>query len=80
MAAELGAEPVMIVAEAHSLPEWPKPAPPGTNLPNRHLEYAITWFGLAVVWAVMTVWWIRALLRGRRSDADAGRTGIRRQH
>ena len=24
------------------------------NIPNDHLEYAITWFGLAAVWAVMT--------------------------
>jgi surfeit locus 1 family protein len=71
MASELGTESVMIVAETHSLPEWPKPAPPGTNLPNRHLGYAITWFGLAIVWAAMTVWWIVTRLRG---GSDGGST------
>jgi surfeit locus 1 family protein len=51
--------------------EHPAPAPPGpvpapipTNIPNRHLEYALTWFGLAAsligVYAAM-------LLRRRRT-------------
>lgn len=65
MAAALGTEPVLIVAQAHSLGDWPRPVPPGTDVPNRHLGYAVTWYGLALVWAVMTVLWIRAELRGR---------------
>jgi surfeit locus 1 family protein len=65
MAERLGTERVLIVAETHSGGEWPRPAPPGTNLPNRHLEYAVTWFGLAAVWAGMTVYLIRHELRGR---------------
>jgi surfeit locus 1 family protein len=28
--------------------------PPTVNIPNNHLGYAITWFGLALVWSVMT--------------------------
>jgi surfeit locus 1 family protein len=63
MAAALGAEPVLLVAETHPWTEWPRPAPPGTNIPNRHLEYAVTWFGLAAVWAGMTVFWVRQQLR-----------------
>jgi surfeit locus 1 family protein len=65
MAEALGTEPVLLVAESFSGGEWPKPAPPGTDLPNRHLEYAVTWFGLAAAWAGMTVFWIRTELRGR---------------
>ncbi|MEO0344224.1 MAG: SURF1 family protein [Pseudomonadota bacterium] len=34
------------------------------NLPNNHLEYAITWFGLAAVWAAMTGY---ALVKTRRT-------------
>ena len=33
-----------------------------TGIPNDHLNYAITWFSLALVWAVMTLallWRIR---------------------
>lgn len=52
MALALGASrhpDVMILAETSSSPEWaalvPTPLPP--NIPNRHLEYALTWFGLA---------------------------------
>jgi surfeit locus 1 family protein len=76
MAEALGTEPVLLVAESHPWTEWPRPTPPGTNVPNRHLEYAVTWFGLAAVWAGMTLWWIRTELRGRprrlRPDPDRG--------
>jgi surfeit locus 1 family protein len=64
MAAELDTEPVLVVAQSHNLDEWPRPVPPGAELPNRHLEYAITWFALAAVWVGMTVFLIRAELRG----------------
>lgn len=41
--------PVFLMAETSTNPEWaaltPLPAPVG--LTNRHLEYALTWFGLA---------------------------------
>jgi surfeit locus 1 family protein len=63
MAEALGTEPVLLVAETHPWTEWPRPTPPGTNIPNRHLGYAVTWFGLAAVWVGMTVFWIRQQLR-----------------
>lgn len=34
-----------------ALPEPPTPAPLPTDIPNRHLEYALTWFGLAAALA-----------------------------
>jgi len=52
MALALGARRhpgVMVMAETSSNPEWraliPEPMP--LDIPNRHLEYALTWFGLA---------------------------------
>ncbi len=54
MAEALGTEPVMVVASASDDPDAPMPLPVGVNIPNDHLGYAITWFGLAAVWAVMT--------------------------
>jgi surfeit locus 1 family protein len=52
MAQHLGAAnpaPVFLMAETSSNPEWKAliPAPLPTEIPNRHLEYAGTWFGLA---------------------------------
>lgn len=54
MAAALGAEnaaPVFLAAETSSNPDWPalKPGLPAVEIPNRHLEYALTWFALAAV-------------------------------
>ncbi len=54
MAAALGTAPVLIVASSSDDPEQPLPMPVTVNLPNNHLGYAIQWFGLAVVWALMT--------------------------
>ena len=60
----LGAEPLLIVARTDSAA-----TPSLTTLPlnsaafrNDHLQYAITWFSLAAVWALMTIallWRIR---------------------
>lgn len=52
MALALGARRhpgVMVMAETSSNPEWPAliPEPLPLDIANRHLEYALTWFGLA---------------------------------
>jgi len=41
--------PLVLMAETSSNPEWQalEPAPLPAEIPNRHLEYALTWFGLA---------------------------------
>jgi len=56
MAKALGAPapaPVFLFAETATNPEFEAlvPAPVPTDIPNRHLEYAITWFGLAAALA-----------------------------
>jgi surfeit locus 1 family protein len=63
------AEPLLLVAEtATGATRFPLPLKPGVNLPNDHLEYAVTWGGMALVWSVMgglLVWreWSRAAAR-----------------
>jgi surfeit locus 1 family protein len=61
MAETLGAEPLLIIAESGSPGggEWPKPLRLGVSLANNHLQYAITWFALALVWAVMSALLVR---------------------
>ncbi|MDT8343616.1 MAG: SURF1 family protein [Thermohalobaculum sp.] len=65
MARVFGAEPVLVVAEtATAGPDgWPQPMPLTVDLPNNHLNYAITWGLLALVWAVMAAVWTRRELR-----------------
>ncbi|WP_171131456.1 MULTISPECIES: SURF1 family protein [unclassified Ruegeria] len=54
LAAALGTEPVLLIARSETDPGV-IPLPVDTaGIPNDHLQYAITWFGLALVWAVMT--------------------------
>ncbi len=54
LAAALGAEPILLIARSQTDPGV-TPLPVDTEgIPNDHLQYAITWFGLALVWAAMT--------------------------
>lgn len=56
MAGMLGTEPVLVIAREMS-PSNPgvTPLPVDTSaIPNDHLSYAITWFSLAAIWAIMT--------------------------
>jgi len=66
MAAKLQTEPVLIVTR-EATGDGITPLPVGTQgIPNNHLNYAVTWFSLAAVWAGMTgllLWRIR-----RRTD------------
>ncbi len=72
MAAELGTSPVLVVADRISRLDgsdgtsWTatRPAPIDANVPNDHLEYAITWFSLACVWSLMTIFWLWRIRRG----------------
>ena len=41
--------------------EFPKPQEPKANLTNNHLGYAITWFGLAIALAVVSLLYLRTL-------------------
>ncbi len=62
MAAALGTEPLLVVAREAIGPGL-SPAPVSVNIANDHLGYALTWFGLAAVWAAMTVGFLRTRRR-----------------
>lgn len=65
IAAHLGAEPVLIVARSVEGADlaYLVPQPLGIDIRNDHLEYAITWFLLAFVWAAMSLYLIWRLRR-----------------
>lgn len=62
----LTAAPFYIDQEA-PVPEggWPKPGKLEVHLPDNHLQYAITWFGLALALAGVYVLWVTRRLFGR---------------
>lgn len=66
LAAHLDTEPVLIIARSQT-DDHVTPLPVDTSgIPNDHLQYAVTWFGLALVWLVMTVYFLwRPGARGR---------------
>lgn len=55
--------PFYIEQEAPQLPGAPKAGPLVVKLPNNHLQYAITWFGLAGALAAVYFVWLRSRLR-----------------
>jgi surfeit locus 1 family protein len=62
MAAKLNAEPTFFVVAREAPVTGSRRCPVDTAYPNDHWGYAITWFSLAAVWAVMTgglLWRIR---------------------
>lgn len=74
------AVPFMAELELMTVPGgWPRAGVTRLQLPNRHLEYAITWFGLAASLAAIFALFARRQLSAspdRGSDADiADRSG-----
>ncbi|MCM2560632.1 SURF1 family protein [Lutimaribacter sp. EGI FJ00015] len=70
MAQVLNTRPLLVVARSLSPAEQgvtPLPLD-SSGIPNDHLEYAITWFSLAAIWATMTGFF---LWRNRRPTSQA---------
>lgn len=60
MAERLNTEPVLIVARSATPEAAVTPQAVTTaGIPNNHLQYAITWFSLAFIWAAMTIYFLR---------------------
>ena len=64
-----GALPAMIEAADTNVPGgWPRGRDPQqihNNIPNRHLEYALTWYAMAVVMVIIAGLFMRARLRSK---------------
>lgn len=60
MSKQLNTEPVLIIAREMSAPDpGVTPLPVDTSaIPNDHLSYAVTWFSLAIIWAIMTLYFM----------------------
>ena len=67
MATALETAPIMVSIARSTALGAPTPLPVTVALPNNHLAYALQWFGLAIVWAVMTVYYLRRTRAKMRS-------------
>ncbi len=73
LARALDTEEVMIIAR-ETTPSDPhiSPLPVDTaSIPNRHLEYVLTWYGLALTWVLMSLYFLRRR-RGKNDGTDKG--------
>ena len=75
LARVLEAEPALVVLRATSEADPPAiPTPLDTaHVPDNHLNYAITWFSLAAIWAVMTMVLLWRMRRPTAPGVSAGR-------
>ncbi|MEX0350407.1 MAG: SURF1 family protein [Paracoccaceae bacterium] len=63
LADQLGTKPILLIARNQTDPNITPLPVDSAGIPNDHLQYAVTWFGLAAVWAGMTgffLWRTRA--------------------
>ena len=58
-------EPVMIVQALADGAAYPRGREVAVKMTNNHLNYALTWFSVAVIWVVMTLLWVRRLRLAR---------------
>lgn len=69
MAVALGTEPVLLIARDAS-PEDASITPlpvDSSGIPNDHLEYIVTWYGLAIVWVAMTLYYLRRMRKTEKA-------------
>ncbi|MEO1285430.1 MAG: SURF1 family cytochrome oxidase biogenesis protein, partial [Pseudomonadota bacterium] len=71
MADLLGTEPLLVVARNLSQPGGAvTPLPVDSSaIPNDHLQYAVTWFGLAAIWTVMMLYFVYRLRNPAKGQA-----------
>lgn len=69
MAEALGTEPILIIArEVSENDPGVTPLPlDSSGIPNDHLEYVVTWYGLAIVWVAMTLYYLRRTRKTKKA-------------
>lgn len=73
MAAALKTEPILLIARQVSENDsgvTPLPVD-SSGIPNDHLEYVLTWYGLAIVWGAMTLYYLRQTFKRTRKTKKA---------
>lgn len=69
MAKALRSEPILLIARDMSEKDTgvtPLPLD-SSGIPNDHLEYVVTWYGLAIVWMAMTLYYLRRTRKTKKA-------------
>lgn len=69
MAEALKTEPILLIArEVSEKDTGVTPLPlDSSGIPNDHLEYVVTWYGLAIVWVAMTLYYLRRTRKTKKA-------------
>ena len=62
MASFLETQPILVVATENRLDPSLKMQDPTIDIPNNHLQYAITWFMMAILWFGMSAYFVYKML------------------
>ena len=70
MAGVLGTEPILVVVRnmSESVPGLTPMPVDSSAIPNDHLGYAVTWFSLAVIWLIMTGYFLVRTTRAQKGS------------
>ncbi len=73
MAAALKTESILLIVRDTSEKDTAvTPLPVDSSIyPNDHLEYVVTWYGLAIVWGAMTLYYLRQTFKRARKNKKA---------
>ena len=71
-----GAAPFILDADADAPVAGPEAGQTRIVFPNNHLEYALTWFGLAGAWVVVAGIYLWTARRTQRLETSAADTGV----
>ena len=66
--------PAMLGEAARANDSWPRGGQTRLSMPNNHLQYAVTWFGLAIVLVIVSGLWHIRFLKSRQTNAARGET------
>lgn len=68
MSTALKTEPVLLILrETSETDPLVTPLPvTSRGIPNDHLQYAVTWYGLAIVWLAMTLYYLRRMRKDKK--------------
>ena len=68
MASFLETQQILVVATENRLDPSLKMQDPTREIPNNHLQYAITWFMMSILWFGMSVYFVYKLIKKKKID------------
>ena len=68
MASFLETQPILVVATENRLDPSLKMQDPTIDIPNNHLQYAITWFMMAILWFGMSAYFVYKMIKKKKIE------------